>query len=134
MPTIRDLVKLCPGCGRSVVWPFTQSFDPAEIALTKQGKTEEGTPASPEEKDILSKQGLTTRAREIGVRIPTIRIGPIVGGVLWHEPCLILHRAFVHDETEKLLNTSVRKSVMRQLINLLVKSINKGKFKLIEKR
>lgn len=83
MPTIRDLVKKCPGCGSTVVYPFTQDFDINRIRLS------DGSRATPEEFGILkSLMPMLHSAREIGVRIRTIISG---NGDLWHEPCYILN-------------------------------------------
>ncbi len=88
MPTIRDLVKLCPGCGTTVVWPFTQDFDLRRIKLAKDGLVVDGRVASDDEMEILRKLiPSIAYAIEIGVRVQTIDDK----GVLWHEPCFLLN-------------------------------------------
>src|SRR6266446_7452160 len=111
MPTIRDLVKQCPGCGRTVVWPFTQDFDLRYIRVG------EGRPASKDELAILKKHmpGLIS-AKELGVRIWTVKKGE----ELWHEPCWLMQDIVrEHIAMEQIAEWSERKRLMTRLAGTL---------------
>jgi hypothetical protein len=114
MPTIRDLVKLCPGCGKTVVWPFTQDFDPRAIKLVG-GFVENGTMASDAEMAILRRIFPDIAfAAEVGVRISSAYDDQ---GRMWHEPCLVLQT--VHAELLQIT----------RLVSILQWAIDNRKFK-----
>jgi|SRR5882762_2519161 len=112
MPTIRDLVQQCPGCGTTVVWPFTQDFDLRRIKLAKDGLVVDGRMASDDEMAILRKMFPSiVYAIEIGVRVQTIDDK----GVLWHEPCYLLHDSRVRRSVEASIARSLKKNEEHRL-------------------
>src|SRR6266581_684294 len=73
--TLADFVQNCPGCKKSVVWPFTQDIVGCGRAASKI-----------EEKIMLKLFPLMPEGfylMEVGTRIPTTR----VKDQLWHFPC-----------------------------------------------
>lgn len=90
MTTLRDLIGSCPGCGKVVVYPFTQDLEGA------------GRQASETELRIM--RGLSRSAnvfmREVGTRIPTVTKGK----ELWHKPCYDVNRFRLFQvEIEKII-------------------------------
>jgi hypothetical protein len=133
MPTIRDLVKKCPGCGESAVYPFTQSFDLNSINFR------EGRAATSQETDLIQQAlergtGLQARelknkdlhASEIGTRIKTLKIG----SDLWHEPCYLMKQ--LNDQDKALhgafLSSWPLKAHVERITAILNQAIAEGKF------
>ena len=89
--TLLDLVKKCPVCNRTVVWPTTQM---------NKGF---GRPATDQEMKILEQAGFNLAwARELGTSVATVKYS----GQLLHEPCYF--RAVV---TPMLIKREMTKAV-----------------------